>query len=97
MGLPIWARWIRVRGATKDDRPASSTCPWTVGGATIRPGDMVVLDADGVAVVAAERAEEVLEASLARARRRRPSSARSCRPARSPTSSTGCEARRGTA
>ncbi len=65
MGLPIWARWIRSRGATK--RVAGELdVPVTVGGATIRPGDLVVLDADGVTVVAAERAEAVLEASLAR-------------------------------
>jgi 4-hydroxy-4-methyl-2-oxoglutarate aldolase len=65
MGLPIWARWIRSRGATK--RVAGELdVPVMVGGATIRPGDLVVLDADGVTVVAAERAQEVLEASLAR-------------------------------
>jgi 4-hydroxy-4-methyl-2-oxoglutarate aldolase len=65
MGLPVWARWIRSRGATKRVAGALDV-PVTVGGATIRPGDLVVLDADGVTVVAAERAEEVLEASLAR-------------------------------
>ena len=65
MGLPVWARWIRSRGATKDVR-GELDVPVTVGGATIRPGDLVVLDADGVTVVAAERAAEVLEASLAR-------------------------------
>ena len=27
MGLPIWARWLRVKGAAKDDAPARSTCP----------------------------------------------------------------------
>jgi 4-hydroxy-4-methyl-2-oxoglutarate aldolase len=65
MGLPIWARWIRSRGASKDIR-GELDVPVTVGGATIRPGDLVVLDADGVTVVAAERADEVLQASLAR-------------------------------
>jgi 4-hydroxy-4-methyl-2-oxoglutarate aldolase len=66
MGLPIWARWIRSRGASKDIA-GELDVPVTVGGATIRPGDLVVLDADGVTVVAAERAEEVLHASRARA------------------------------
>jgi 4-hydroxy-4-methyl-2-oxoglutarate aldolase len=65
MGLPIWARWIRSRGATKDIA-GELDVPVTVGGATIRPGDLVVLDADGVTVVAAERAEEVLQASRVR-------------------------------
>jgi 4-hydroxy-4-methyl-2-oxoglutarate aldolase len=65
LGLPIWARWIRSRGAGKDN-PGELDVPVSVGGATIRPGDLVVLDADGVTVVAAERAQAVLEASLAR-------------------------------
>jgi 4-hydroxy-4-methyl-2-oxoglutarate aldolase len=65
MGLPVWARWIRSRGATKDVA-GELDVPVVVGGAEIRPGVLVVLDADGVTVVAAERAGEVLEASLAR-------------------------------
>ena len=65
MGVPVWARWIRSRGATKDI-VGELDVPVDVGGAKIRPGDLVVLDADGVTVVAAERAEEVLDASLAR-------------------------------
>jgi 4-hydroxy-4-methyl-2-oxoglutarate aldolase len=65
LGLPIWARWVRVRGATKTI-PDELQIPITVGGATVRPGDVIVLDADGAVVVAAERAEAVLEASLAR-------------------------------
>ncbi len=68
MGLPIWARWVRVKGATKDAL-GEIDVPVTVGGAQIRPGDLVVLDVDGVAVVEAERADEVLEASLAREQR----------------------------
>jgi 4-hydroxy-4-methyl-2-oxoglutarate aldolase len=65
MGVPIWARWIRVRGATKTEVGAIDE-PVQVGGATIRPGDAVVLDSDGAAVVARERMEEVLAASRAR-------------------------------
>ena len=68
LGLPIWARWVRVKGATKDAL-GEIDVPVEVGGATIRPGDLVVLDADGVAVVEAERAEEVLQASLEREQR----------------------------
>jgi 4-hydroxy-4-methyl-2-oxoglutarate aldolase len=68
MGLPIWARWVRVKGATKDAL-GELDVPVSVGGATIRPGDLVVLDADGVAVVEAERADEVLAASLEREQR----------------------------
>jgi 4-hydroxy-4-methyl-2-oxoglutarate aldolase len=68
MGLPIWARWVRVKGATKDAL-GETDVPVTVGGATIRPGDLLVLDADGVAVGEAERADEVLGASLEREQR----------------------------
>jgi 4-hydroxy-4-methyl-2-oxoglutarate aldolase len=66
--LPIWARWVRVRGAAKD---AAGTIgePVQIGGATIRQGDVVVLDADGVAIVERERVDEVLEASRERAKR----------------------------
>ena len=65
MGLPVWARWVRSRGATKNV-PGELDVPVRVGGQEIRPGDLVVLDADGATVVAAERADEVLRASLAR-------------------------------
>lgn len=65
LGLPIWARWVRVKGATKD-LPGTIGEPVTVGGATIRQGDIVILDADGAAVVEHERADEVLGAALAR-------------------------------
>jgi 4-hydroxy-4-methyl-2-oxoglutarate aldolase len=65
LGVPIWARWIRVRGATKTEVGAIDE-PVEVGGATVRPGDTVVLDADGVVVVRAERVDEVLAASRER-------------------------------
>jgi 4-hydroxy-4-methyl-2-oxoglutarate aldolase len=68
LGLPIWARWVRVRGAVKDT-PGTIGDPVQVGGATIRPGDVVVLDADGAAVVEYERVDEVLAASCERAER----------------------------
>jgi 4-hydroxy-4-methyl-2-oxoglutarate aldolase len=70
IGLPIWARWVRVRGAGKDLVGAIGD-PVTVGGATIRQGDIVVLDSDGAAVVERERVDEVLDASRDRAERER--------------------------
>ncbi len=70
MGLPIWARWVRVRGADKDVSGAIGEAV-TVGGARIRQGDVVVLDVDGAAVVESERVEEVLEAARQRAQRER--------------------------
>jgi 4-hydroxy-4-methyl-2-oxoglutarate aldolase len=68
LGLPVWARWVRVRGAEKKV-PGTIGEPVVVGGATIRQGDLVVLDADGVAVVEAERVDEVLAAARERERR----------------------------
>lgn len=62
LGLPVWARWIRVRGATKTQVGAIND-PVVVGGARIAAGDIVVLDGDGACVVAAERAEHALAAS----------------------------------
>ena len=70
MGLPIWARWVRVKGARKDTA-GQINLPVVVGGATINPGDVLVLDADGVAVVPQDRVTEVLDASLAREEKER--------------------------
>jgi 4-hydroxy-4-methyl-2-oxoglutarate aldolase len=66
IGLPIWARWVRVRGASKDAAGAIGE-PVTVGAARIRQGDVVVLDADGAAVVEQERVDDVLQSSRERA------------------------------
>jgi 4-hydroxy-4-methyl-2-oxoglutarate aldolase len=68
LGLPVWARWVRVRGAEKA-AAGSIDEPVEVGGAEIRPGDTVVLDADGVVAVPRERLGEVLAASRERAQR----------------------------
>jgi 4-hydroxy-4-methyl-2-oxoglutarate aldolase len=64
-GPPTWTRWVRIQGAVKAT-PGELDVPVTVGGAVIRPGDAVVLDADGVAVVAAEQVDEVLAGALER-------------------------------
>jgi len=68
LGLPIWARYVRVRGAQKAV-PGTIGEPVLVGGATIRQGDVLVLDADGAVVVEHERVEEVLAAARTRAER----------------------------
>jgi 4-hydroxy-4-methyl-2-oxoglutarate aldolase len=70
LGLPIWARWVRVRGAAKD-AVGELDVPVEVGGAAIHPGDAVVLDVDGVAVVPAARLDEVLVAARERVERER--------------------------
>jgi 4-hydroxy-4-methyl-2-oxoglutarate aldolase len=68
LGLPIWARFVSIRGATKDKVGALDE-PVTVGGQLIEPGDVLVLDADGIAAIARDDIDEVLEASLERERR----------------------------
>lgn len=65
LGLPVWARWVRVRGAAKQSVGAIGE-PVEVGGAAVATGDAVVLDADGATVVTANRLEEVLAASRER-------------------------------
>jgi 4-hydroxy-4-methyl-2-oxoglutarate aldolase len=75
LGLPIWARHVRVRGAEKRVAGAIGD-PVQVGGSTIRQGDVVVLDADGAVVVEQERVDEVLEAARERAGRERDKRAR---------------------
>lgn len=68
LGLPIWARWIRARGTTKDVVGAINE-PVTVGGMLIEAGDIVVLDADGAVVVPASHLTQVVAAARERTRR----------------------------
>jgi 4-hydroxy-4-methyl-2-oxoglutarate aldolase len=65
LGLPVWARWRRVRGAAKDAR-GELDVPVSVGGTTIAPGDIVVLDADGGVVVPPDTLDRVVPAVAAR-------------------------------
>jgi 4-hydroxy-4-methyl-2-oxoglutarate aldolase len=75
VGLPIWARHVRVSGAGKSV-PGAIGDPVVVGGARIRQGDVVVLDADGAVIVEHERAADVLDAARERAAREREKRAR---------------------
>lgn len=68
VGVPVWAHWVRVSGADKKV-PGAIGEPVVLGGATIRQGDAVVLDTDGVAVVEQARLDEVLAAAQDRAAR----------------------------
>ncbi|OEU89489.1 dimethylmenaquinone methyltransferase [Streptomyces abyssalis] len=52
----VWTRWRRARGATKEIR-GSVDVPVTIGGTGVAPGDVLVLDDDGVTAVAAADAE----------------------------------------
>jgi 4-hydroxy-4-methyl-2-oxoglutarate aldolase len=68
LGLPIWTRYIRVRGATKT-QIGQLDVPVSVGGTLIAPGDIVVLDADGGVCIKRERTALVLRAAEDRAER----------------------------
>ena len=70
LGVPVWARWIRVQGATKTEVGTIDE-PIDVAGTAIRPGDHVVLDDDGAVVVRRERLDEVLAASRERLEKER--------------------------
>ncbi|TAM75620.1 4-carboxy-4-hydroxy-2-oxoadipate aldolase/oxaloacetate decarboxylase [bacterium] len=61
LGVPVWARFIRARTATKRHIGAVNV-PVTVGSCLIQPGDVVVLDADGGVAVEAAKAQPVLQA-----------------------------------
>jgi 4-hydroxy-4-methyl-2-oxoglutarate aldolase len=65
LGLPVWARWIRVHGANRTEVGEIDRAV-EVGGASIEAGDVVVLDADGAVVVKRARLDEVFEASRQR-------------------------------
>jgi 4-hydroxy-4-methyl-2-oxoglutarate aldolase len=59
LGLPVWARWVRVRGTTKS-LLGRIDVPVVVGGVGISPGDVLIMDADGAVVVPRGRAERAL-------------------------------------
>lgn len=65
LGLPVWARWVRSRGASKDEE-SSYDVPVVMGGAEIHPGDAVILDGDGAVVIPAGELARVAESGRAR-------------------------------
>lgn len=57
--LPVWCRWRRARGASKNVR-GSVNVPVEIGGTTVNPADLVVLDDDGAVAVAAADVDDVI-------------------------------------
>jgi 4-hydroxy-4-methyl-2-oxoglutarate aldolase len=65
LGLPIWTRTIRVKGATKLTLGELNVSV-SMGGTSISPGDILVLDGDGCVCIPNRRVDEVLDAAEVR-------------------------------
>lgn len=61
LAMPVWTRWRRATGATKDER-GSVDVPVTIGGTRIEPGDVLVLDDDGATSITRSDVDSALEA-----------------------------------
>jgi regulator of RNase E activity RraA len=62
MDFPVFAAGFNPNGPTKNC-PGRIGHPVTVGGVTVRPGDFIIGDADGVVVVEREKIESLLPAA----------------------------------
>jgi 4-hydroxy-4-methyl-2-oxoglutarate aldolase len=64
LGFPVFARGLAIRGTVKrPDARGALGVPVAVGGGIVEPGDLIVGDEDGIAVVEQARVDEVLAAA----------------------------------
>ena len=66
--FPVFSRGLAIGSCTKE-RPGKLDTPIQLGGATVRPGDLILGDADGLVVVEQERLDAVYETALSRRKR----------------------------
>jgi 4-hydroxy-4-methyl-2-oxoglutarate aldolase len=65
LGFPVFCGGIHIRGTVKKQQGTVGK-PIMIGGATIRAGDFIVADSDGIVVVPYENAEATIRSSKAR-------------------------------
>jgi 4-hydroxy-4-methyl-2-oxoglutarate aldolase len=65
LGLPVWSRYVRARSASKTHVGALDV-PLEMGGTTIAPGDLIVLDGDGALAIEAARVPAAVAAAAKR-------------------------------
>ena len=67
IGFPVFARGLCIRGTGKDFGALGwINAPILIGDAAIKPGDLILGDADGVVAVSREKAPAALDASFRR-------------------------------
>jgi 4-hydroxy-4-methyl-2-oxoglutarate aldolase len=64
-GFPVWCRGLSIKGTAKN-QPGRINVPVAIDGVVIHPGDIVVADRDGIAIVPAGRVDSVLAAAIDR-------------------------------
>ncbi|WP_083745685.1 4-carboxy-4-hydroxy-2-oxoadipate aldolase/oxaloacetate decarboxylase [Variovorax sp. KK3] len=65
LGFPVFCRGLSIKGTAKN-QPGKVQVPVAIGDVLIRPGDIIVGDRDGLAVVAQDEVASVIASSLAR-------------------------------
>jgi 4-hydroxy-4-methyl-2-oxoglutarate aldolase len=67
-GFPVFSRGLAIGSCTKE-RPGKLDAAIQLGSATVRPGDLVFGDADGLVIVEHDRIDEVYQAAAGRRRK----------------------------